>query len=192
VAIVGEPSNLQHFALTFGLRYGDEEHPTFAKANPRGWVTVLAPGYEAARALVHERIGNDWAFLYPVADFRATRYPAGEIARWSTTEPETPPLSSGALLDQASADGVHHTTVMRLWCCLHGASHPIPIADVERITYALGFMVPVAYSGLTGPNHPHPDCPLAVLELSHLHDYYLGVVDANVQLRAAQALGVTS
>ncbi|HSU37138.1 MAG TPA: hypothetical protein VLJ88_15890, partial [Propionibacteriaceae bacterium] len=91
---MGEPSNLQQFSLTFGLQYGDEQHPTFPKANPRGWVTVLAPGYEAARTLVHEKIGNNWAFLYPVGEFRATRYPAGEIARWSTDEPEgvTPDL----------------------------------------------------------------------------------------------------
>ncbi len=92
-------AELQQFSLTFGLRYGDEEHPTFAKANPRGWVTVLAPGYEAARSLVNKKIGNNWAFLYPAGEFRATRYPAGEIERWSTDEPVAPPRASPDLID---------------------------------------------------------------------------------------------
>lgn len=98
---------LQEFRLTFGLRYGDEPHPSFPAANPNGWVAVTAEDYEAARALVVERIGNTWAFLYPVDKFQASYHPAGETARWSTAETSPVPTGVDALdLTNAQLVGV--------------------------------------------------------------------------------------
>ena len=74
---------LREYRLTFGVQYAHEPHPRFSAADPKGWVAVMAPDYEAARDLVVERLGTDWAFLRGASELRADRYPAGEIARWT-------------------------------------------------------------------------------------------------------------
>lgn len=165
---------LQEFRLTFGLRYGDEPHPSFPAANPKGWVAVMAEDYEAARALVVERIGNAWAFLYPVDKFQASYHPAGETARWSRAEtsPESLPITTASEPDLGWRQGRHqaqnvyedgqYVGVMfaprtaarvvdamngrlRLYCWPCKDVHTIELADVERIVYALGAAELVSY-----------------------------------------------
>lgn len=83
---------LTEYRITFGIRYADETHPRFPEAHPDGWVAVMAENEDAARRLVHDRIGNDWAFIYHPAH---PNYPGpfgrhfrkGELARWSTWNP---------------------------------------------------------------------------------------------------------
>jgi hypothetical protein len=77
-------SDLHEYRVTFGFRYAREPHPTFPAADPNGWLTVMAPDEETARALVVARIGRAWAFMYPAERMSESYYPRGEICRWST------------------------------------------------------------------------------------------------------------
>lgn len=75
---------MTEFRVTFGLKYGHREHPTFPAASPRGWLTILARDMDAARMIAHAALGEAWAFLYPVPIDEASwgrLYPLGEIAR---------------------------------------------------------------------------------------------------------------
>jgi hypothetical protein len=49
------------FYVTFGQQYRHEAHPTFPKAHPDGWVTVVAADELAARSLAVERLGTAWS-----------------------------------------------------------------------------------------------------------------------------------
>lgn len=93
------------------------------------------------------------------------------------------------LLDQVTPDGKHHTTVMRPYCWPHQANHLIPVADVERIMYALAARVPEAlWYGLEGDRTQveqdatdGPPCLLSVLTLSQCE--YLSDVEQAITSR---------
>jgi hypothetical protein len=75
--------------LTFGQRYAREEHPTFPKAHPDGYVVIEADLYEDARGKAIEEVGLFWADLYSEEDFFSeddlfgdTMFPLGEIAHF--------------------------------------------------------------------------------------------------------------
>lgn len=83
--------DLIEFRVTFGTRYATEVHPLFPAAHPDGWVAVLAETEDAARRLVHERIGSAWGFIYrplhpgyPASVGR--HFPRGQLARWATPD----------------------------------------------------------------------------------------------------------
>jgi hypothetical protein len=75
---------MEEFRFTFGVKYRQDPHPGTINGvtpHPDGWVTVIAPDENAARAAVAEQIGNAWAFCYPKDYFNAHYYPAGELTR---------------------------------------------------------------------------------------------------------------
>lgn len=90
----------------------------------------------------------------------------------------------GNLVELAACKGEPAEFSVRLFCASHEANHLVRIQDVERIVYTLAFMVPVAYAGLVGSNHPHPDCPLDVLKTATDRNYYQQPVDDLVLARA--------
>lgn len=55
--------------ITFGVQYGPgeekETHPVFDWVDGDGYVTIIAPNDDAARALAFAVFGNAWAFGYP-------------------------------------------------------------------------------------------------------------------------------
>lgn len=76
------------YRVTFGQQYAQDPHPRWPWAHPDGWVTVVAPNYEAARAAAFGMLGRFWAFIYgPGADEEiadvdwATLFPRGELGR---------------------------------------------------------------------------------------------------------------
>ncbi len=79
----GRPS-LIPFYVTFGVQYRYQDHPYWKGADPSGWVTIMAPSYDKAMALVHAYFGDRYAFIYPADKFDTTAdrkwYPKGELA----------------------------------------------------------------------------------------------------------------
>lgn len=189
--------DLKEYRLTFGLRYADERHPSFPPANPRGWVTVLAPDYEGARTVATKRVGQDWAFLYPATELRSSRYPLGEIARWSSADPSPaasePARVASGLLESVTQDEVHHVIVMRLYCWPCRMVHALPLADVERIVYALGAAEACARNDdqvpAQGPEDFGTQCLVFVLRSAGDAEAYAEHVEQGVTCRA---LGVTA
>jgi hypothetical protein len=55
---------MREFYVTFGQQYHHEPHPTFPKAHPDGWVTVVAADELAARRLAVEWLGTAWSSIY--------------------------------------------------------------------------------------------------------------------------------
>jgi hypothetical protein len=84
-------ADLIEFRVTFGTRYATQLHPLFPAAHPDGWLAVLAETEDAARRLVHERIGSAWGFIYrpdfPGYPEAGRRFPRGKLAQWSTWNP---------------------------------------------------------------------------------------------------------
>lgn len=74
---------MSEFRVTFGQRYSREKHPTLPAATPDGWLTIIAPSYEAARVALIEAHGTRWSNLYPAEERNddPRYYPRGEIAR---------------------------------------------------------------------------------------------------------------
>jgi len=176
---------LQKYRITF-LPW-QVERPGHPATSAAGWITVLAPDEAAARVLIAERVGEEWHLFAddPFDDGWINDYPLGEIARWSTDEPVAPPARRSGLLEQVSTDGVHHTIVMRLYCWTHKANHLIPIADIERVVYALGAM---AIDPLVEIREPgRPNCQLDVLEQARIEDYQQ-FVDLSIANRAESAV----
>jgi hypothetical protein len=72
------------YALTFGVRYKREPHPSGLEVDPRGYVFIDVDDYDQARALANETYGPAWAFLYPMetlAEKWFTSFPAGQVGR---------------------------------------------------------------------------------------------------------------
>lgn len=67
------------FYLTFFNRHLNANPPDWQ--DPEGWVTILAPSYRAARAIVVDLFGRQWSELYDETDFvlRARLFPRGEL-----------------------------------------------------------------------------------------------------------------
>lgn len=77
------PARLFPYYFTFGQKYRDEPHPL--GISPDGWVTIMAPDENAARAKMVELCGNRWATSYdtePELDY----YHLGELMKFSTEE----------------------------------------------------------------------------------------------------------
>lgn len=75
---------MSEFRVTWGQRYAREAHPTFAKAHPDGWLTIVAPDEHAARDVAIDHLGAAWSFLYVTAELDAAwdeYFPRGELAR---------------------------------------------------------------------------------------------------------------
>lgn len=78
---------------------------------------------------------------------------------------------------------------MRLWCWQHKANHTLPLADVERIVYALGWhsinnnWMPGAWENRV--EQPHPLCPLFILSWAVGEGAYAEHVEQGVECRAA-------
>ncbi|UOK18418.1 hypothetical protein SEA_BRUHMOMENT_102 [Arthrobacter phage BruhMoment] len=71
---------LHNYYVTFGVKYRHETHPYWAGAHPDGWLEVVAPDEEQARALVRSYIGNVYAFMYPADRFKRGWHPLGRLA----------------------------------------------------------------------------------------------------------------
>lgn len=133
--------DLVEYRITFGVRYADEPHPLFLPAHPDGWVAVLAVSEDAARRLVHARIGNAWAFIYqpghPGYPASAGRhYKRGELGRWATADvrpADAGPVASwpaqvAALQAQVAAALAIHRPEHGVYCghCIGSDEEAIP------------------------------------------------------------------
>lgn len=94
---VGTPTPLlRTFYVTFGVQYFHEPHPHWKGAHPDGYLEVLAPDEEAARALVRSFIGTHWSMMYDRKPEWARRGRLAAICTngtiWQTegVEPPTP------------------------------------------------------------------------------------------------------
>lgn len=59
----------REFRLTFGVQYAREPHPVVGQLiHPDGWVKVMAPTHDIARALVVALFGTAWSNLYEQFD----------------------------------------------------------------------------------------------------------------------------
>lgn len=74
---------MANYYVTFGQKYHREPHPDFPRANPDGWLRVIAEDYESARKIVTERMGPAWAFMYTEDDFKPEYHPLGELGVWT-------------------------------------------------------------------------------------------------------------
>ena len=55
---------MKKFYLTFGQKYAQEDHPRGEWIHPDGFVCVMAEDYAAAREIVVDLFGLNWADLY--------------------------------------------------------------------------------------------------------------------------------
>ena len=80
---------MSEFRVTFGVRYRHEPHPVLPKADPDGYITVVADSEPQARSYLFEHIGRAWAFIYP-EPFDEARWaqlhPHGEFLRLDASE----------------------------------------------------------------------------------------------------------
>jgi predicted dehydrogenase len=56
---------MKEYRVTFGLKYRTNEHPTWPKAHPDGWLTVIAENENMARRFTAALLATNWAFIYP-------------------------------------------------------------------------------------------------------------------------------
>lgn len=74
-------SAVEEFFVTFGSQYPREPHPTWELAHTDGWVRVVAPSYDLARAAVVAWLGRAWSNIYDdAADLGPEWFPRGELA----------------------------------------------------------------------------------------------------------------
>lgn len=94
---------LHNFYVTFGMKYRYEAHPYWPGAHPDGWLEVIAPDAGQAAILVHQCVGNAYAFMYPADRFEPKWHPMGRLATltqdavlWPRegVEPPTPRFTS--------------------------------------------------------------------------------------------------
>lgn len=55
---------MNKFYFTFGVQYAYNPHPVNKKANPNGWVEVVATDEFMARKKMCDHYGQYWAFVY--------------------------------------------------------------------------------------------------------------------------------
>lgn len=68
-----------NFYFTFGQKYAHDPHPTYAHANPNGWVRIVADSYQVARRHAFELFGEHFSMQYMDANWKPEYFPAGEI-----------------------------------------------------------------------------------------------------------------
>lgn len=93
-----ERPDLQTFFITFGVQYPREPHPKVVWAHANGWLEVLAPDENTARAMAFEVLGNAWSFIYTTFDFSVRYFPLGALAR---LYPSADPMA----VEEAHEDG---------------------------------------------------------------------------------------
>lgn len=70
---------MNEYYVTFGDMYRYEPHPS-GWPHPDGYLTIVAPDYDTARAKAFEVLGSQFAFMYkklPNGDY----FPLGELMR---------------------------------------------------------------------------------------------------------------
>jgi hypothetical protein len=72
---------MTEYRVTFGQKYRRDPHPTYRKAHPDGWLTIVAPDEVAARNVAVSRLGRAWAFMYAPENWDPKWYPLGELDR---------------------------------------------------------------------------------------------------------------
>jgi hypothetical protein len=67
--------------ISFGQKYFREEHPTFPKCDPNGWLRITADTYPQARAVAFALLDGQFAFEYLEDEFEVSKdfFPAGEL-----------------------------------------------------------------------------------------------------------------
>lgn len=68
-----------NFYFTFGQKYSYEQHPTYEKATPNGWVRIVADSYEKARDKAFDLFGEHFSMQYTEQTWDPRFFPAGEI-----------------------------------------------------------------------------------------------------------------
>lgn len=69
------------FRLTFGVGYSRVVHPRGMWVHPDGWITIVAPSYAVARAIVVDLFGLNWSGLYDADQVERADHPLGELLR---------------------------------------------------------------------------------------------------------------
>lgn len=62
---VGGAAAIRRWAVTFGLKYRCEPHPTLPEAHSEGFAVVHAPDIDAAFTHAHAVIGREFSHIYP-------------------------------------------------------------------------------------------------------------------------------
>lgn len=70
---------MKNYYFTFGQQYRDEPHPSYPKANPNGWVRIVAEDWEKARIKAFDLFGASFSFQYSEHGFDPKYFPMGEI-----------------------------------------------------------------------------------------------------------------
>lgn len=70
---------MPNFYLTVGQKYRYETHPQ--GIHPDGWMTIVAPDLDEARACAYDYCGESFCSVYPESSFSWHLYPLGEMAR---------------------------------------------------------------------------------------------------------------
>ena len=66
--------------VTFGVQYGQYEHPMLPGVTADHWLRIVAPTEQLARSLTVAVVGDCWASIYDEANFQPEWHPAGEFA----------------------------------------------------------------------------------------------------------------
>lgn len=69
-----------NFYFTFGQKWRRQEHPTYKRAHPDGWVTIVASDMGFAIKKAEELFEQNYANIYTQEPSKAM-YPIGEIER---------------------------------------------------------------------------------------------------------------
>lgn len=70
---------MAEYAVTFGQQYRNDPHPRVKYAHPDGWLTIKASDEVEAREKAFAHLGINWAFLYPMEEFKKDYFPLGEL-----------------------------------------------------------------------------------------------------------------
>lgn len=84
----------REYALTFGVQYGREPHPSGLSVYPHGYVVIEAESEADARDIAFTHYGRAWSGLYDMVwDFadRGEHFPAGEFRRLTAHTPVEQP-----------------------------------------------------------------------------------------------------
>jgi len=77
---------MQTFYVTFGVKYREEPHPTWDKAHPDGYLTIIAKDIAMARRFTAALLATNYSFIYTEDDFNTARWAAGELGRIEFSE----------------------------------------------------------------------------------------------------------
>ncbi len=70
------------FFVSFGVQYGNGNHPTWKDAEGSGYVTIVADDDDQARAVANAWFNRCWSFMYhDRSEMTEQHWPAGELHR---------------------------------------------------------------------------------------------------------------